>query len=116
MPQDPPSAPELLEAVREWLAEAVLPQAEGGLAFHTRVAMHTLSIVERELTEGSELAEAEHKRLRQLLDADGELDALNRALCVAIRDGSLDARRDEVVKHLRITAAEKLQVANPRYR
>jgi aminoglycoside phosphotransferase (APT) family kinase protein len=46
-----PTARELLEAVREFLNEEVLPHVDGGLAFRTRVAANVLDIVDRELAQ-----------------------------------------------------------------
>ena len=44
-----PSAAELLEAVAEFLREELLPELSGSQAFNTRVALHVLGSVEREL-------------------------------------------------------------------
>jgi aminoglycoside phosphotransferase (APT) family kinase protein len=52
-PYGRPTASELLEAVREFLLSAVLPQTSGQLSFHARVAANALAIVLRELELGS---------------------------------------------------------------
>ena len=44
-----PTARELLEAVREYLSEDVVPATKGRLSFHARVAANAVAIVEREL-------------------------------------------------------------------
>jgi aminoglycoside phosphotransferase (APT) family kinase protein len=54
-PADPgvhgrPTARELLEAVREYLTDDVMPGTTGQLSFHARVASNMVAIVERELT------------------------------------------------------------------
>ena len=49
MPTDRPTVPELVEAVREFMENEVQPNLEGSVAFHTRVAVNVLRIVEREL-------------------------------------------------------------------
>lgn len=115
MPQDRPTAAELLEAIREFLERDLGPALEGRHAFHARVAANALAIVERELRLGPELDGAERARLTQLLGREGSIDDLNRELAARIRDGSLDDRRAEVLEHLRTTALDKLSVANPRY-
>jgi len=52
-PYGRPTASELLEAVREFLLDAVLPQTSGQLSFHARVAANAVAIVLRELELGS---------------------------------------------------------------
>jgi aminoglycoside phosphotransferase (APT) family kinase protein len=47
-----PTAAELIEAVREFLADEVMPATPGTLAFHARVAANVLGIVARELATG----------------------------------------------------------------
>jgi len=51
-PYGRPTASELLEAVREFLQGAVLPQTSGQLSFHARVAANAVAIVLRELEVG----------------------------------------------------------------
>jgi aminoglycoside phosphotransferase (APT) family kinase protein len=51
-----PTASELLDAVREFLTDDVMPATSGQLAFHARVAANALAIVARELELGPELA------------------------------------------------------------
>lgn len=51
-PYGRPTAGELLDAVRGYLTDQVLPATEGQLAFHARVAANALAIVARELELG----------------------------------------------------------------
>lgn len=115
MAQDRPTAAELVEAVRDFLADDVQPALEGRLAFHTRVAVNALGMIERELSLGPALDAAERARAVALLGHDGELRDLERELAARIRDGSLDARSGEVNDHVRATVRAKLEVANPGY-
>lgn len=46
-----PTARELLDAVRGYLTDDVMPQTSGRLSFHARVAANMLAIVERELAQ-----------------------------------------------------------------
>lgn len=67
-PHGRPTASELLDAVRGFLAEQVMPATSGQLAFHARVAANVLGIVARELELGplpaeSDLADAVAARL-----------------------------------------------------
>lgn len=112
--QDRPRAPELIEAVREFL-ERILPELKGHSAFHGRVAANVLDIVKRELELTPSSDSAEHARLRALLGTDGTLDELNRLLCQRIRSGELPLDAPGLVEHLRETTLAKLAVDQPRY-
>ena len=93
---DRPDAAELLEAVFEFLAEEVLPQADDHrLKFRTLVAMNALGIARREL-EASNTVSLADERL-------AELAASIRA------DGADPALLDELRAHV----AEKLRISNP---
>jgi hypothetical protein len=95
---DRPDAAELIEAVFEFLAEEVLPQADDHrLKFRTLVAMNALGIARREL-EASNTVSLGPERL-------AELAASIRA------DGADPALLDE----LKIHVAEKLRISNPTY-
>ena len=112
--QDRPRAPELIEAVREFL-ERILPELKGHSAFHGRVAANVLDIVKRELELAPATDAAEHARLRALLGADGTLDELNRLLCRRIASGEMALDAPGLVAHLRETTLAKLAVDQPRY-
>ncbi|MDX6216173.1 MAG: hypothetical protein QOG99_1757, partial [Frankiales bacterium] len=100
-PHDRPSAGELVEAVREWLAGVELTGTD---AFLTRVAQRALRTVERELALGPALAQRHEERLAALgFASDAELAA-------AIRAG--DARA-EVAAAVRDLVIDKLRVADP---
>jgi hypothetical protein len=104
-----PTTEELLEAVREFLRDEVLPQTEGRLQFHARVAANVLGIVEREVALGPAYDAAHAQRLAKLGVAD---DA---ELAAAIRDGRLDDRLGDVVAALRASTREQLAIVNPKY-
>ena len=105
-PHDRPSGPQLLRAVREFLATEVTG-ADPLLAFHARVAANALRIAEREAMLAAGHARDHRARLAALGCAD---DA---QLCTAIRDGSLDQRFDDVVAAVVAMTVDKLTVANP---
>lgn len=113
MAQDRPSAPNALDTVRLFL-ESLMPSLEGEARFHTRVSIHLLEIVVRELEQGSALDGEERRALEALLGRRGELDALNRELARGIRDGSVDASDDEVFAHVLRSVEAKLRIVNPR--
>lgn len=126
---DRPTRGELLEAVRRFIDQDLLPELEGVRRFHARVASNALAIVGRELElEGAQLP-ARHARLSRLLrrvepapqqrDAlVAALDTLEAELAARIRAGEADVapRRAEVLTHLLETVRERLAIANPDYR
>ncbi len=114
MAQDRPSAVNLLETVSQFLRE-LMPRVEGADRFHTRVSIHLLDLVARELRDGAKLDAAEHERLSRLLGTDGSLETLNAELARAIRAGELDDRHAETFEHVLRTVEDKLSVVNPTY-
>ena len=113
--QDRPTAAELLEAIREFLEQDVMPAVEGRVRFHSRVAVNALGMLEREVRLGPALDAAERARLGTLLGHDADLATLTTELATRIRDGSLDDRRDDVVAAVRESVRAKLLVSNPDY-
>lgn len=114
--QDRPTAPELLEAVVEFLEADVMPLA-GRIGFHGRVARNVLEIVRREIELGHDADSRERAGLQELLGRDAppsDLREANAELARRIRAGELDDRRGELLEHLRRTAVDKLRIANPK--
>jgi len=126
--QDRPTAMELLEAVRDFLAGEVVPAlADRGLRYRMRIALHVLGIVAREVPDEETRLRAEREALVDLLDLPRPappcdprllrawvLEA-NRALSERIRDGAADAGpwRERVLAHLQKVVEEKLEGSNP---
>lgn len=108
-PHDRPTAAELVAAVAEFLERDVMTSTEGRVAFHARVSVNVLRMVERELAAAT-TDEAAH---RARLDALGFAD--DAELAAAIRAGSCDDRWDEVLDAVAGSVAAKLAVANPGY-
>ncbi|MFA1549001.1 phosphotransferase family protein [Actinomadura chokoriensis] len=106
-PHDRPNASTLIDAVGAFLLQA--DQPDDRLRFHSRVAASALRIARRELLLGEAHKTAHEQRLRNL---NCETDA---DLAKAIREGTLDARMDEVNEAVRASIADKLTVANPRH-
>ena len=113
--QDRPTAAELVGAVREFLERDVMGAVEGRIAFHTRVAVNALGMVERELDLGPDAMRTEHARAVTILGHDGETRELERELAAKIRAGDLTFDDNTVVEHVRATVRDKLRIANPRY-
>lgn len=112
---DRPGQAQLVAAVREFLERIALPELRGHTAFHARVAVNALAIVERELALGPEQEAAERARLRALLGSDGPLEAQNRELCRRLRAGLLGLDTPGLAEHLRATTLAKLAVDQPTY-
>ena len=94
---DRPAAPELIEAVFEFLSGELLPTIDDHrLRFRTLVAMNALAIARRELEAGDEGM------------GEDELRELARRIRAGDVDEALHARLKEHV-------AEKLRVSNPAY-
>ena len=119
MAQDRPTQAELLAAVADFLREEAVPALDGtqpGLAFQLRVAANALAILEREARLGPAADAREHARLVALLGRDGTLDDLNRALAAELRAGTRDERDAMLMAHLDATVADKIAIANPKWR
>jgi hypothetical protein len=117
--QDRPTAAELLAAIADFLREEALPaldRAEPRLGFQMRVAANSLAILEREARLGPAADLREHERLMKLLGRDGTLDELNRELARQIRTGQRDERDAALMAHLEATIADKIAIANPKWR
>jgi hypothetical protein len=112
---DHPTLIELVTAVRDFVERQAMPKLEGHAAFHARVAVNALSIVERQLRLGPEDEAQERERLRALLGRDASLEELNRELCARIRAGAIGLDTPGLAEHLRATTLAKLAVDQPKY-
>ena len=119
MAQDRPTASELLAAIADLLREEVTPvldKTDPRLGFQMRVAANSLAILEREARLGPAADRREHERLVSLLGRDGSLDDLNRDLARQLRSGERDERDATLMVHLEATIADKIAIANPKWR
>jgi len=106
---DRPTASELLQAVREYLADEVVPATSGRISFHARVAANVVAMIERELALAPQLQEAQRRRLESLgLESEAGFAA-------AIRNGTFDDRWSEALAAARADADDRLRIANPSY-
>lgn len=108
-PHDTPTAAELLEAAREFVAAELADAVDSRLRFLCRVTANALSMVERELELGPLQAVAHRGRLEALGVVDDD------ELARGIREGRFDDRLDEVTASVRASVVDKLRVANPGY-
>jgi len=119
MAQDRPTAAELLSAIADMLRDEAIPaldKIDPRLGFQMRVAVNSLAILEREARLAPAADRREHERLKQLLDRDGSLDELNRELARQLRAGERDERDAPLMTHLQATIADKIAIANPKWR
>ena len=117
--QDRPSASELLAAIADFLREEATPaldKAEPRLGFQMRVAVNSLAILEREVRLGPAADARELERLTQLLGHGGSLEDLNRDLARQLRAGQRDETDTALIAHLDATIADKIAIANPKWR
>jgi hypothetical protein len=119
MAQDRPTASELLTAIADFLREEATPaldRTDPRLGFQMRVAVNSLAILEREGRLGPAADARERERLMALLGHDGTLEDLNRELARQIRTGQRDERDAALMSHLDATTADKIAIANPKWR
>lgn len=104
LPPPPPAAPEpageptnreMVQAVRDWLNEAIKPAAEGHGKFQVAVAMNALGIVMRDL--------------------DAGVRAEDKALADALLSGAKTLAEPGLLAELRRAALEKLAIDSPKY-
>ena len=110
-PDDPygvPTAPELVEAVVEFLEKDVAGELSGRGRFHLRVAVNALNIVRRQLELDDEHAQRRHEVLTQLQVPD------ERELANKVRDAEIEDS-PELRGALRALVTARLQVNNPVY-
>jgi Domain of unknown function (DUF6285) len=113
--QDKPTPDDLLAAVAGFLREQAIPQLQGQVAFHARVAANTVDIVRRQLALAPAADAEEARRLRALLGTSGTLAELNVLLCRRIADGEMDLNTPALVPHLWRVTLDKLAVDQPGY-
>ncbi|WIM11629.1 DUF6285 domain-containing protein [Enhydrobacter sp.] len=119
MAQDLPTASELLTAIADFLREEATPaldRIEPRLGFQMRVAVNALAILEREGRLGPAADAREHARLVRLLGRGGTLEKLNRELARQLRTGERDESDAGLMAHLEATVADKIAIANPKWR
>lgn len=113
--QDLPGPVDLVSLVASFLRDEVMPVVKGSTNFQLRVAINALDLAARELRLATGADAAEHARLVALLGWDGDLDALNHALCEAIAAGAMTLDTPGVAAHFWATTLAKLAVDQPTY-
>lgn len=124
--QDRPSFDELLEAIQGFLRDDVMPNTQGRLSFHARVAGNAIDWIRRELQFEEEHLGREWEGLNALLGSEERPDTVrelrdattrrNSLLAEQIRNGHADdpGFHRSLLAHLRTVTRDKLVVSNPR--
>ncbi|MEZ5573708.1 MAG: DUF6285 domain-containing protein [Halioglobus sp.] len=104
---------ELLDAVRQFLREQVLPELEGFKAYNTRVAANALGIVAREIELGTRLA-AVDQAMAASLGLNEQAGTITRQIALGLRDGTL-AVDEQMLVYLRRRTLLAVAIDNPKY-
>jgi Domain of unknown function (DUF6285) len=126
MTQDRPEAPELLEALAEYLFGEVRQAVPREERFRVLVAANLCAVLAREWRAGEAPLRQDLELFASVLgeeptaatDADRLGDAVREAeqhLAEALRSGAMDDRLGEVAEQLRPHVRRKLDVARPGY-
>jgi hypothetical protein len=125
--QDRPTVDELLGAVERFLRDEIVPATDGRQQFLARVAANAVGLVTRELASEAEHASREWRGLDGLLGVEAmpgdrrtlaeRVRARNEALVERIRAGDFDDGdgREALLRHVRDTVRDKLEVTNRAY-
>jgi hypothetical protein len=104
---------ELLEAVRQFLREQVLPELAGFKAYNTRVAANALAIVAREIEMGDQLAALDVQMANEL-GLDPQPESVSRQIALGLRDGTV--RVDQrLLRYLQQRTLLAVAIDNPKY-
>ena len=109
LPYDAPSAEDLIQAVQEYLSEDLLPKRSGAEKWKLRIAVNSLSIAIRELTERDE-DQATYTKIMNELGVEDEA-----SLAEKIKAGEFDGNLPDIHKKLSEITRRKLNVSNPLY-
>jgi hypothetical protein len=123
--QDRPTAPELLDALAEYLYAELRPHVSSEQRFKTLVAANVCAVVARELRAGERASLEDVRLFRSILgvegpdpepeDAESEARAAALELAQLIRRGDLDGNIEQVAANLRDHVHRKLDIARPGY-
>ena len=111
-----PDAKGVVRAITAFLQQDAASERSSYRRFQSKVAIHLLRILEREIAERPKIEAAQLERLQEVFDTSRpDLEELNRRLAKAIRSGEIDWRRDDIQAHVRKCVEENLLVSNPRW-
>ncbi len=116
MGQDRPTAPELLDAVAEYLFGELRPEVPREQRFKVLVAANVCAVVAREIRAGDQPDEADLALFSELLgEKASDANAAAAELSRRLRAGELDDRIEELAPRLEEHVRRKLSIARPGY-
>jgi uncharacterized protein DUF6285 len=123
--QDRPTAPELLDALAEYLFGELRPEVPREQRFKVLVAANLCAVVARELRAGEAPSTEDAKLFRELLGEpaaevdqggeDAEAERVAGDLAARIRAGEMDEELSELIDALTAHVRRKLEIARPGY-
>ena len=114
--QDRPTAPELLDALAEYLFAELRPEVPREQRFKVLVAANVCAVVAREIRAGEEPDREDLALFGELLGEHvDDVRSAAQELSRRIRSGELDDRIDELAPRLEEHVRRKLEVARPGY-
>jgi len=114
--QDRPTAPELLDAVAEYLFGELRPEVPREQRFKVLVAANVCAVIGRELRAGEEPDREDMALFYELLGEQvGDLRGAAQELSRRLRSGELDNRIEELTPRLEQHVRRKLEIARPDY-
>lgn len=113
--RDRPTALDLLETARAALMDELLPALPADRRYTAHLIGAAMAMAAREAEAGGAAEDDERRALADLLAAEGSLEALNRALAAAIRQGRYDTEREAAYRLLAQATRAKVLENNPGY-
>jgi hypothetical protein len=114
--QDRPTAPELLDAVAEYLFAELRPEVSREQRFKVLVAANVCAVVARELRAGEEPDRQDRELFTELLGEEvADVREAAAELSRRLRSGELDNRIEELTPRLEEHVRRKLEIARPGY-
>lgn len=111
-----PDAKGLVRAISAFLRQDTASEPSSYRRFQSKVAIHLLRILEREVVERPKIEAAQLERLQGIFSTSrSDLEELSRRLAEAIRSGDIDPSRGDIQAHVRECVEENLLVSNPRW-
>ena len=111
-----PDAKGVVRAITAFLQQDAASERSSYRRFQSKVAIHLLRILEREVAERPKIEAAQLERLQDIFNtSDSDLEELHCRLAKAIRSGKIDWDRDHIQAHVRKCVEENLFVSNPRW-
>ncbi|VWX50288.1 DUF6285 domain-containing protein [Novosphingobium sp. 9U] len=105
----------LIATVVRWLREEAVEALSGAARFDARVAANALEIAAREFALGPAAADRESERLAALLGDEKDLEAMRAELCQRLSSGAIDASDPALLRHLRESVLDQVEIDQPRY-